>query len=417
MPDHDDKAFFRAALQLREGRKLSKADAVILVDRIFLPIVKKRRVWVAKYLEETFEGSASADARNLAFTLAGELWEDISRKDLWETWWQDEAMLLPNKIPRTAENTDDFDRKLVKLRNVAVGRVDFLFRDRARRRTIRRPLLKLVRDGHFVLSDSQKPDKADYFPNGGEALPSFPKDNPLDVRHFLFPLPKGGRTGKSANLETSDTLSPVRTKVNELPLQIPSTRELKPLLDKIFQRYPFKIPFVELVDFLNEGYGVSADIEFAEDSALPSETPQTNTPAWLSDLEQQELLVEVVEKIASKVLPKDESKKLSPKVETFLNFSIWNGLETVAGESYGLEIYTEQFGIPKSTASEHTVKFIKPLIEDFIRPPNSRREPTQLGPAAAPLLLELLRRKFLAFKPEFVIWEPFYKDNMYFESK
>ena len=253
MPDHDDKAFFRAALRLREGRELLNADAVILVDRVFLPIVKKRRAWVARYLEEFFEGNTSGDARDLAFTLAGELWEDISRRDLWETWWQDEALLLPNKIPGTAENKDDFDKKCVKLRNLAVGRVDFLFRDRARRRTIRRPLLKLVRDGHFVLSDSQKSNEANYFPKGGEALPLLPKETPLNVRQFLFSLPKGSRSGKSANLETSATLSPVRTKVNDLPLQIPSAGELKPLLKDFFQRYPFKVPLKDLVDFLNEG--------------------------------------------------------------------------------------------------------------------------------------------------------------------
>lgn len=417
MQDHDNKAFFRAAQRLRQGRVLSSTDAMPLVDRVFLPVVKKRHKWVASYLGETFDGNKSGAIQDLAFTLAGELWEDISRMDLWEKWWQDEAIQLPDQIPGSSGGADDFDKKIVRLRNLAVGRVDFLFRDRARRRTIRRPLLKLVRDGHFALSDSQKPNNADYFPKSGETLPPLPKETALDVRHFQFPLPKGGRIATSTGQKESATKSPVRTKVNELPLQIPSGKELKPLLNHIFQRYPYQIPFSELVNFLNEGYGISADIAFAEDSASPSESPQANTPVWLTDLEQQELLMEVAEKIASKVIPKGETNKLPSKVETFLYFSIWNGLETVDGETYGLEVYAERYSVPKSTASEHTVKFIKPLLEDFIPPANSRRKPSQLSPSAAPVLLQLLRQRFIQFKPEFVIWEPLKEDNMEFEPK
>lgn len=417
MSNEDSKALFRAALRLRQGRVLSRTDAMVLVNHIFLPVVKKRRNWVASYLGETFKGSTTGAIQDLAFTLAGELWEEISRMDLWETWWHDEALQLPSQIPSRAEDTNDFDKKLFKLRNLAVGRVDFLFRDRARRRTVRRPLLKLVRDGHFILSDSKRPDHGCYFPQSGEKSPQLPKENALDVRHFIFPLPKGRDTGKSADLKKYASQSPVRTKVNELPLQIPSAKELKPLLDLIFQRYPFQIPFLELIDFLNEGYGVLADMASAEDSASPTQGPQANTPTWLSDLEQQELLMEVAEKISSRLFQKDEGKKLSSKVETFLHFSIWNGLETVDGETYGLEVYSKRFGVPKSTASEHTVKFIKPLIEDFIPQLNSRREPTQLSTAAAPLLLQLLRLRFLPFKPEFVIWETFDKDNIDFEPK
>lgn len=380
---------------------------MVLVDRVFLPVVKKRRNWVARYLGETFEGSTGGATRDLAVTLAGEFWGDISRMDRWEKWWQHENVQLPSQIPTRAEATDDFDKKLVKLRNLAVGGLDYLFRDRARLKTITQPLLQLVSDGHFAMSGSKKMTNGYYFPQSGDTLPPLHREDALDARHFRFPLPKGPRNSKSEDLEESDSKSSVRTKANELPLQIPTGKELKPLLDQIFQRYPFKIPCPELVTFLNEGYGVTADMAFAEDSVLPTESPQEATPAWLSDMEQQELLMEAAEEIAAKVLPKDESKKLSSKAKTFLHFSIWNGLETVDGETYGLEVYAERFGVPKSTASEHTVKFSIPLIEDVIPPVSSRRKPSQLSPAVAPVLLQLLRQRFLQFKPEFVIWETF----------
>mgnify|MGYP006422952145 CR=1 FL=1 len=406
MPDLDNQAFFRATKRLRDGLELKSTDAIILVDRIFLPVVRNNYSWVASYLEETFEGNTGGDNRSLAFSLAGELWEDISRKDLWEDWWQNEAIRLPEQMPSNNECMREFKNKLDELRKRASGRVGYLFRDRARRRTIRTPLLKLLRNGHFCLSDGWEPDFRYYYPKDGEMFPHLPKEKTLDVQAFLFPLPKG-RSGKSADIEKSATTSPVRSKAAMLPLQIPGAKELKPLLDQVFQRYPYKIPFSYLVDFLNEGYGLSADMAFAEDEESPSESSRKNTPAWLSGLEDKELLIETVEKIVTEVLPPDGSKKLSSKVETFLHFSIWNGLETVDGETYGLEIYVDRFDVPESTASDHNVKFIRPLLEKYFLKPNLRRGSFKLRSAEAPLLMEMLRRRFLPFKPEFVVWEPF----------